>query len=473
MTKLGFIIGIEYPMSLPIFTRFHDFILENELFTPGNRILLAVSGGMDSMLMASLFAQSSFSFGIAHCNFQLRSLESDQDEIFVRTWAKSNHIPFYTKRFDTEFRMEEEKISLQMAARELRYEWFEEICSKESYDYCAIAHHKNDVVETVLMNLIRGTSISGLRGILPKSGIFIRPLLGFTREQIEEECQNDQIPFREDSSNKTTKYIRNLLRQEVVPILKKINPNLEETLAAHTKPLRWVEFLAGEKKKEIREKYWVKNGLEQKLEIHSIQEKGPMASELLYTLLEEFGFSYSQCLEISRSLNQSPGIQFHSPSHILALDREFLFLKALGTEMFGALDQERDLSSRYKTLRLVHSKEVEEVKKILGILPGKESLDRSLPEPGPYRVYLNADKLGSDLHFRYWENGDSFIPLGMKTAKKLSDFFIDEKIPVFAKSRIPLLIFGGDIVWVTGYRIHNTYRIERESLSILMVEYEE
>ncbi|HWV75385.1 MAG TPA: tRNA lysidine(34) synthetase TilS, partial [Pseudosphingobacterium sp.] len=214
---------------MSLLTRFLNFIQENQLFEKNERILLAVSGGKDSVLMVHLFAKAGYSFGIAHCNFKLRDENSEKDEALVFDLAHQLKVPFYTKSFDTEKIAKKQKISIEMAARELRYKWFEDLRNHHQYDYVALAHHQNDAIETMLLNLTRGTGIAGLHGILPKRDLFIRPLLFLTREEIEDAIAKWKLIYRDDESNFSTKYTRNKIRLEVVPKLKEINPSLEKT----------------------------------------------------------------------------------------------------------------------------------------------------------------------------------------------------------------------------------------------------
>src|ERR1017187_10418267 len=233
--------------------RLLDFIKKENLFLTKDKILVAVSGGIDSVVLCELFHQATIKFGIAHCNFKLRDKESDGDEIFVKALAKKYDVPFYSKSFDTALYSKENGISIQMAARDLRYSWFEEIRIKEKYQYIAVAHHQNDVVETVLMNLIKGTGIAGLHGILPKKDKIIRPLLFATREEIEAFAKENKLKFREDSSNQSDKYLRNKIRHQIIPVMKEINPSLESTFADNINRFKLAEALLNKRIDQIRE----------------------------------------------------------------------------------------------------------------------------------------------------------------------------------------------------------------------------
>ncbi|RZK73631.1 MAG: tRNA lysidine(34) synthetase TilS, partial [Pedobacter sp.] len=246
---------------LPI-DSFNAFINHQQLFSANDKVLLAVSGGKDSVLMVHLFKTAGYDIGIAHCNFNLRADESQRDETFVRMLANTLNIPFHVKHFDTKTYAEEHKVSTQMAARELRYTWFENIRAEYNYQYIALAQHNDDAIETVLLNLTRGTGIAGLHGIMAKRALLIRPLLFLSRNEIELLIAENNIDFVEDSSNATTKYARNKIRHQVVPVLKEINPNLEQTFAHNIQRFAETEMVlqqavAGIKKELFVEKQGV------------------------------------------------------------------------------------------------------------------------------------------------------------------------------------------------------------------------
>jgi len=477
-----------------ILYRFQKNILENNLFEPKDNILLAVSGGVDSMVMADLFLRSNFNFSIAHCNFSLRGEESEGDENFVKTWCQNRGIKFFTKRFQTDILMKEEKISVQMAARSLRYEWFENLCSEYSFAFCSLAHHKNDILETILLNLVRGTGIAGLRGILPKSGIWIRPLLEFTKSELQEEARSGNIEYREDSSNLGTKYIRNQLRHNVVPFLEKINPNLEQTLHLHLRSLRFTELLAADKKREIQKTFWIMEEGNQKISKSRIKAYGILGSEILFTLLENYSFTYGVCLEIYENLDGQSGAFYLSKTHKLINDRDFLFLDILsdtpgldqssislkkdlkpedikeegGTSSFKILN---NLKSCFSSLRIDQAQEVERIKSSLLNIEKTSMEFFSIPPPGPYTAYFDGDRVSDSIEIRFWKEGDTFFPLGMEKAKKLSDFFVDTKIPLHLKHHIPIVTVNNQIAWVVGYRTDNRFKIVPETQSIWFIQF--
>jgi len=308
-----------------MFRKFTSFIEENDLFNPGNRILLAVSGGLDSMVMAELFQQSGYPVGIAHCNFQLRGEESDQDEEFVQKIAKKFNIPFFTKRFPTTAYAKKRKISIQMAARELRYDWFEEIRTQEGFDYIATAHHRDDQIETLFINLLRGTGIAGLHGIPVKQGYLVRPLLFASKEEIETFAKAKQLSCREDSSNSSLKYTRNKIRHQLIPLLYSIQPDYAGNISATINRIRETEsilrpYIEKTSKKLIRKKQnqWVIN-------IPDLMEFQPLQA-WLYELLLPYGFNEATIHDLVSSLHGESGKSFYSPEYRIVKDRDILIL---------------------------------------------------------------------------------------------------------------------------------------------------
>ncbi|MHB1178214.1 MAG: tRNA lysidine(34) synthetase TilS, partial [Daejeonella sp.] len=306
--------------------RLHAFIKQHALFLPEERVLLAVSGGRDSVLMAHLFKNEGFNFGIAHCNFNLRGEESKQDEQFSASLAKELNVPFYTRGFDTKAYSLEHHISIQMAARDLRYQWLEQIRSGEDFDYIGVAHHQNDVIETMLLNLTRGTGILGMHGILPKTGKLIRPLLAFTRDEIDELVGNLAIAYRDDSSNESTKYARNKIRLEVIPVLRKLNPSLEQTFDANRKRFSELEILLNIQVEKARNALFKKLGDEDfEIDLAGLKKLHPRDT-LLYELFKPYGFTGAVLHDLSRVWDGNPGKTFASVLYDMNLDRDRLLL---------------------------------------------------------------------------------------------------------------------------------------------------
>ena len=427
---------------LPI-QNFKDFINHNSLFAQSNKILLAVSGGKDSVLMVHFFKLAGFDFGIAHCNFNLRADESQRDENFVRMLANSLEVPFYVTNFKTKSYAATHKISTQMAARDLRYNWFEEIRQSENYDFIALAQHQDDAMETVLLNLTRGTGIAGLHGILPKRDKLIRPLLFLSREQINELIVKNDIDFVEDSSNLSVDYARNKIRLKVIPHLKEINPNLEQTFEQNIQRFSETEVVLQNVVSELRGRLITEKQNNLYLEVAKVKALKPQRL-LMFELLRPYGFSELVVIELLQALDKQSGTSFYSNSHRITIDRKSLILSPVVTEN--------------QQLAFIHIND-----QTVNILQHKLSMsftDEPYFERGSERAFVDADKLIFPLVLRTWQSGDKFIPLGMKFFKKLSDFFIDNKIPLVEKGSIPILINGnGEVIWLGGMRQDERYKV--------------
>lgn len=440
---------------LPV-ERFQSFIEEQQLFKSGDKVLAAVSGGRDSVLMALLLHAVKADFGIAHCNFHLRGTESKEDELFCRRLAESLDVPFFKVDFDTAAYADKYKVSTQMAARELRYNWFEEIRDRYGYSCIALAHHQNDSVETVLLNLVRGTGISGLHGILPKRGRLIRPLLFLTREEIDQIIEGNQISCREDSSNQSEKYARNKLRLKVIPQLKMLNPSLEETFRQNSARFAALEAFLEEKVQELRKQLFVQKENVYEIDLQKLKTVKPL-NILLYELFKPFGFSESVTGDLIRSWGGQPGKIFDSPSHQILLDRDKLFL-------YPAEAEKREETEIHPSEGSVRWKSYKIGVKETSILDFK-------PEKSPKTAYFDAALLHFPLKIRSWKAGDYFYPFGMSGRKKISDFFTAEKVPLNQKNNIPILTdSSGDILWVCGYRSDGRYKITSRTRKVIIFE---
>lgn len=435
--------------------QFINFIKTNALFVNQDKILLAVSGGKDSVLMAQLFKLAGYQFSIAHCNFNLRADESQRDESFVKLLAGLLSVPFYAKHFDTKAYANERHISTQMAARDLRYQWFEEIRLAQNYAYIAVAHHQNDSIETLLLNLTRGTGISGMHGILPKRAKIIRPLLFLSRLQIDQIVRENNIDYVEDSSNDTAKYARNKIRLNVIPQLKEINPNLEETFAQNIARFAETEEVLLQVVEEARKKIIRnENGIFY-LSIKQINQLKPQKL-LLFELLKPFHFFTTVVDEIIQALTKQSGTSFYSATHRATINRDDLLLSPL-------VKQNED--AHY----LMHS--TGQSVKIDSQKISAFYTESHLVEANPNKAFVDVDKLIFPLIIRFKQNGDKFMPLGMHNYKKLSDFLIDNKVPLPEKEKIPLLINGnGEIIWVAGLRQDNRYKVTATTKKVAIFE---
>jgi tRNA(Ile)-lysidine synthase len=433
---------------------FLEFIREKELIRSDGKILLAVSGGIDSVLMAKLFYMNNLPFDIAHINFGLRGAESDGDEAFVRDLAKSYQVKFFTKSFDTRKFASEKKISIEMAARDLRNEWLPELMIAGNYQSVALGHHKSDHLETVLMNLTKGTSIRGLRGIKPRSGIYIRPMLFATREEIVAFAHEFGIAWRSDSTNAEIKFQRNLIRANVVPELKKINPSIEGSVFENTYYLGLIETFMNDRYQELYSDIVSPEANDLKINIEGLVSSG-MSEFFLFEFLKPFRFNSRIIRKIFQSLNTESGKVFHSEKHELLIDRETLILSEKST-----FEKSNELIIHEPGTYLFEGKEITIENTVR---PNITDLKN------PAFAFFDTVVLIYPLIVRYWKPGDYFYPFGMNKSKKLSDFFIDEKVPMNQKRRMMVVESEGEICWIVGMRIDNRFRIEEQTRYIVKI----
>jgi len=432
--------------------KFLAFVNSKNLFEKEDKVLLAVSGGIDSMVMARLFKESGFRFGVAHCNFQLRAEASDEDEAFVKMSAKNMSVDFYSKNFQTNKYAKENAVSTQIAARELRYNWFFELIDIHEYNYIATAHHLNDSLETVLYNLTKGTGINGLTGIDYKSDKIIRPMMFATREEVEKYAAEKNITWSEDESNATDSYNRNHIRHNVVEKLKDINPSLEHTFENTLERLMSVSNILKSKLEEFK----TKNVKVKKSDIY-INKRAALLAELaiLDELLKPYGFNFVQVKSIKDSLT-SNGQLFYADNYVLNIDREFVIIsKRLEADDAASILVTRDESEI--NLGSIHLDF--QHKSIASVSINKDNTT----------AQVDNDLLNYPLKVRKWREGDSFQPLGMKGKKKLSDFMIDSKIPLNLKERVMVLESDGEIVWVVGHRLDDRFKITSETKNCLEI----
>lgn len=434
-------------------SRFLEFSEREKLFTGGSRLLLAVSGGIDSMVMAWLFREAGIEYSIAHCNFSLRGDESDGDEEFVAAYARTSSISFFSRRFDTMTYAGTHRISVQMAARELRYDWFRSLIRSEGFDSVAVAHNLNDNVETFLINLSRGTGLHGLTGMSPRTGDIIRPLLFATREEIASYASARGIDFREDRSNAEVKYIRNRIRHKVIPELEKVNPGILAAVADTMKHLSSDSSLVDTYLSLLSGQLFTFSGDSAGVEISSLMTLNPLEPHI-FGLFRPFGLFPKQTDEVISLLQSGTGRSVYTATHRLLNDRGRIIISPRISEApeeytFNSIDEIR-ISGLFSALRIT------------------EPSDDALPATH-LTASLDLDLVAFPVTVRPWKPGDRFMPLGMKQMKKISDFLIDLKVPVTEKEQVLLLLSGSDVMWVMGYRIDDRFRVSEETGKIIVL----
>ena len=399
---------------------FLKYIEENRLVRKGERVLIAVSGGIDSMVMADLFIKACIETGIAHCNFCLRGKEADKDEMMVRKLAADNNILFFSKRFDTKRYAAGKRISIQMAARELRYKWFGEIMKENGFDATALAHNLNDNIETLLINLTRGTGIAGLTGMKPAGNRFIRPLLFASRNKIEAYCTRHGISYREDKSNAETKYTRNKIRHLVIPVLKEINPSIEITLNETAERLSGINEIVTRFIDELRHR--ILKERDNYIILNINQLKPYLCNRtLLFELTKPFGITNCTLKDLSNVIEGKTGSLVLTGTHRILKNRNELIISPRSEQG----------NEFYQINNIV------ELRKVPFIISASiVSISDSYSIPSDRETAcLDSAKVSFPLILRKWLPGDHFYPLGMKQKKKLSDYFIDRKFSIFDKEK--------------------------------------
>ena len=433
---------------------FNAYIRHHKLFNSKDKLLLAVSGGLDSMALSQLVIQAGYEAGIAHCNFGLRGSESDDDEAFVKEFAQKGNIPYYSIRFNTEEFAARKKISIQMAARELRYEWLEEIRTRNNYGYILTGHHADDSIETFMINLVRGSGIRGLAGIQPKRESLVRPLLYAHRNDLEQYIEEKKIAYREDQSNQETKYLRNQIRQKVLPQMELMNPSLRRNLTETSERLNDLLLLYEEELKLARAEFVEIKEKEVQVNLEALSYT-PLGRVLLHELLSEYNVAPRVIGDILKQRDHLSGRSFDTSSHKIVTDRGRLII--------------REDDARPKS-RMFIQPETESVSSPIRLSFKQLEWSRDqVPIADPKHAFIDLEKIEYPLELRPWQEGDRFYPLGMEQSKKLSDFFIDQKLSLFEKESVYLLCSCGEIVWVVGQRIDNRYKITSNTRKVLHI----
>ncbi len=436
---------------------FEKYVAENELFTHNDKLLLTVSGGVDSMVLMSLTAAAGYKFGVAHCNFQLRGKESDEDEELVEHEAKRLGVEFFNKRFDTTAEMERTGESMEMAARRLRYQWFRELCDEHGYTVIAIAHHINDSIETFFINMLRGTGLRGLTGITNHVGRIVRPLMFTNRKDIHDYAVAHRIPFREDSSNRSTKYLRNKVRIGLIPMLKEITPQFTTIMRRNVSRLSQAQDFITSAMSIIKRDVIEHSGDIHTIKVQNINDSLPRNFVIYEILSSEYGFKGDVVDALCHALdNQSTGRRFYAREWVAVVDRGNIVVSPVSEDDDCEVMVERNTLRSYVGGSVLYYQHCD--------IDFIDTLDL-----GENVALIDADKLKYPLHLRRWHEGDWFQPLGMSGRKKISDYLIDKKVSMAEKSRQFVLVSGDDIVWVVGRRLDDRFAITKRTERVLKV----
>ncbi len=438
--------------------RFEEFVRAKNLFSKGDLILLAVSGGVDSVVMAELFHRSKFKFGIAHCNFQLRAEESEADEQFVKNLAEKYGVPIFSTGFNTAEVAKENRLTIQETARNLRYEWFAELLEKNNFQCIATAHHLNDSIETFFINLLRGTGVAGLRGIKPihEDRKTIRPMLFARKAELESYAIEEKISFRLDHSNETDLYFRNRIRHHLMPVLLQLNPQFEMIMERTMTNLAFAEGIVDEK---IFSDFLIGYNENDENASLIIQQKDLLKSkfplELFMAIVQPYGFNFSQVEDVWNA--QTSGKHVFSDGYIITSDREKFILTR--RKLSDALPQSIAEEAEHFSVPGLS----------LGLRSDKSAGALTLKLEDKNLFTLDKGKLTFPLTLRKWVEGDYFFPLGMKGRKKLSDFLTDLKVSRPDKEKTYVLLSGADIICVLGHRIDERYKVTGDTKEIYTI----
>lgn len=432
-------------------SRFEDHLKVNLPFLKDKKVLLACSGGIDSMVLAHLLKQLDYQFSIAHCNFMLRGEESNGDEDFVRNYTSRNNIPVYITHFDTALFAGDNKLSVQVAARQLRYSWFNELLRENRFDYLLTAHHLDDSVETFLINFTRGTGLEGLTGIPQQNDRVVRPLLPFTREEIEAYALENSIAWREDSSNASDKYLRNRLRHDVVPVIKSLNPSFAQSFQQTLNNLQQAKSLAEDAAILIYRQVVTENEGRKHINIRQLVRL-PNYRAYLYSWLNPFGFTAWE--DIYALVDAQSGKYILSGPYRLLKDREDLVLEHLDEDEVAVHEVYEGINTISNAFRL-------SVSHVMAVSADAHK----------NAIYADKEKLKFPLFVRKWQTGDYFYPVGMNgQKKKVSKYFKDEKLSLSQKEGAWLLCSGSQVVWIINKRADERFKPDNNTTQIIKIE---
>ena len=429
--------------------KIQKYIHNKNLFSKKNNLLLAISGGADSVFLFLILKELGYKIQFAHCNFNLRGKESDDDEYFVKELANKHNIKCFVKSFATKVYAHKNKVSIQMAAREIRYKWFDKLLLDNNLDFVITAHHKDDTVETFLINLIRGSGIKGLSGIKSKKKKVVRPLLEISKDDIEHYLMQKGIKYRNDSSNLDPKYLRNKIRHQLIPLLKEMNPKIIQTIADEIFVLDGVNQVFQRQVDKIREYLLIQQDDTYKLDLSELIKLENL-QVILFEVLNPFGFS--EVDQIKKAILSQSGKQFFSNDYQLIIDRDVMIISLLEKPYNEIIINETETEIQIPLSMKFH-------------LSTNCLFDQNLKI-----AQLDFEKLSFPLRLRKWKNGDKFMPLGMSNFKKLSDFFIDEKYSILDKQQQWVLCSEDNIVWVVGDRIDDRYKIQMNTKKVYIAE---
>lgn len=463
---------------MDLLVKFKQYIKQQNLFQPKDKLLLAVSGGVDSVVLCELCKQAGYDFIIAHCNFQLRGAESDRDESFVNDLSNKYEVEVLIKKFDTGKYAEENKVSIQVAARELRYNWFNELTGNKQFTigneqklnysdlvetdcplpiakWILTAHHANDNIETLLMNFFKGTGINGLKGILPKQENLIRPLLFAKKEELTAFATLNNLSFVEDSSNTSDKYTRNYFRNQLIPGLQKVFPQVEDNLKENLQRFGEIDILYDQTINLHKKKLLEQKGNEVHIPVLKLLKAEPL-STIVYEIIKDYGFTARQSADVVVLLKSESGKYIQSSTHRIIKNRNWLIISPnQSSAANNILIEEKDMHVDFEDGKIdieIHSSTNYKLQTI-NLL-----------------AQLDADEIKFPLLLRKWKRGDYFYPLGMKKKKKLSRFFIDQKLSLTQKERTWAIEMDKKIIWVVGFRIDDRFKITNSTKNILQIK---